>query len=151
MARHRRRREPETARIDSVTHDGRGIAAIDGKKVFVSGALPGEEVRFQRRKSRRNYDEAELIEILEAAPERIEARCEAYGRCGGCALQHVSQEQQRLLDPAGTTGAAPASRSRTYTPRAGYSSVFASVMRPTSPTCIAARCWPIRSTALSTR
>jgi len=97
MARHRRRREPETARIDSVTHDGRGIAAIDGKKVFVSGALPGEEVRFQRRKSRRNYDEAELIEILEAAPERIEARCHAYGRCGGCSLQHVSQEQQRRI------------------------------------------------------
>jgi len=96
MAR-RRRREPETARIDAVTHDGRGIAAIDGKKVFVSGALPGEEVRFQRRKSRRNYDEAELLEILEAAPERIEARCAAFDRCGGCALQHVSQEQQRQI------------------------------------------------------
>jgi 23S rRNA (uracil1939-C5)-methyltransferase len=97
MARRRRHREPETARIESVTHDGRGIAAIDGKKVFVSGALAGEEVRFQRRKSRRNYDEAELLEILEAAPERIEARCAAYGRCGGCALQHVSQEQQRQI------------------------------------------------------
>jgi 23S rRNA (uracil1939-C5)-methyltransferase len=97
MARKRRRREPETARIDSAAHDGRGIAAVDGKKVFVAGALPGEEVRFQRRKSRRNYDEAELLEILEASPERIEARCEAYGRCGGCALQHVSEEQQRQI------------------------------------------------------
>ena len=97
MARIRRRREPETARIDSAAHDGRGIAAVDGKKVFVAGALPGEEVRFQRRKSRRNYDEAELLEILEASPERIEARCEAYGRCGGCALQHVSEEQQREI------------------------------------------------------
>jgi 23S rRNA (uracil1939-C5)-methyltransferase len=97
MARRRRRREPETARIDSAAHDGRGIAAVDGKKVFVAGALPGEEVRFQRRKSRRNYDEAELLEILEASPERIEARCEAYGRCGGCALQHVSEEQQRQI------------------------------------------------------
>ncbi|MDH3351908.1 MAG: 23S rRNA (uracil(1939)-C(5))-methyltransferase RlmD [Gammaproteobacteria bacterium] len=93
----RRRREPETARIEAVTHDGRGIAAIQGKKVFVSGALPGEEVRFQRRKMRRNYDEAELLEILQAAPDRIEARCAAYGRCGGCALQHVSQEQQRQI------------------------------------------------------
>ena len=93
----RRRREPETARIESVTHDGRGIAAIEGKKVFVSGALEGEEVRFLRRKSRRNYDEAELLEIIEASPERIEARCEAFGRCGGCSLQHVSDEQQRQI------------------------------------------------------
>ena len=97
MARRRRRREPETARIDSAAHDGRGIAAVEGKKVFVSGALQGEKVRFQRRKSRRNYDEAELLEILEASPERIDARCEAFGRCGGCALQHMSEEQQRQI------------------------------------------------------
>ena len=95
--RQRRRREPETARIESAAHDGRGIVATDGKKVFVAGALPGEEVRFQRRKSRRNYDEAELLEVLEASPERIDARCEAYGRCGGCSLQHVSDEQQRQI------------------------------------------------------
>ncbi len=97
MARRQRRREPETARIESASHDGRGIAAIDGKKVFVAGALPGEEVRFQRRKSRRNFDEAELLEVLEPSPERIEARCEAYGRCGGCSLQHVSEAQQRQI------------------------------------------------------
>jgi len=97
VAGRKRRREPETARIESASHDGRGIAAIDGKKVFVAGALPGEEVRFQRRKSRRNFDEAELLEVLEASPERIEARCEAYGRCGGCSLQHVSETQQRQI------------------------------------------------------
>ena len=95
--RQRRRREPETARIESAAHDGRGIAATDGKKVFVAGALPGEKVRFQRRKSRRNFDEAELLEILEASPERISARCDAYGRCGGCSLQHVSDTQQRTI------------------------------------------------------
>lgn len=68
MARRQRRREPETAKIESATHDGRGIAAMDGKKVFVAGALPGESVRFQRRKSRRNFDEAELLEVIEASP-----------------------------------------------------------------------------------
>jgi 23S rRNA (uracil1939-C5)-methyltransferase len=83
--------------IESVTHDGRGIAAIEGKKVFVAGALAGEEVRFVRRKSRRKFDEAELLEILQASPERINARCEAFGRCGGCSLQHVSDEQQRQI------------------------------------------------------
>ena len=97
MGRRQRRREPETARIDSATHDGRGIAATEGKKVFVAGALPGEEVRFQRRKFRRNYDEAELLEVIAASPERIEARCAVFGRCGGCSLQHISESQQRAI------------------------------------------------------
>lgn len=93
----RRQREPETARISGVTHDGRGIADVEGKKVFVAGALEGEEVRFIRRKSKRNFDEAELLEVLEASANRIEARCEAFGRCGGCSLQHVSEEEQRSI------------------------------------------------------
>lgn len=97
MGRRQRRREPETARIVSATHDGRGISDAEGKKVFVAGALPGEEVRYQRRKFRRNYDEAELLEVIEPSPERIEARCEVYGRCGGCSLQHVSDSQQRSI------------------------------------------------------
>ena len=91
----RRKREPETATIDSVTHDGRGIAATDGKKAFVAGALEGETVRYIRRKSRRNFDEAELLEVIEASPDRVDARCEAFGRCGGCALQHMTAEHQR--------------------------------------------------------
>lgn len=93
----RRRREPETASIESALHDGRGIVARDGKKVFVAGALTGEAVRFVRRKSRRNFDEAELLEVITASPERIDARCEVFGRCGGCALQHIAAGQQRAL------------------------------------------------------
>jgi 23S rRNA (uracil1939-C5)-methyltransferase len=93
----RRRREPETATIGAVTHDGRGIAGTEGKKAFVAGALTGETVQFIRRKSRRNFDEAELLEVIEASPERIDARCEAFGRCGGCSLQHVTPEHQRTI------------------------------------------------------
>lgn len=94
MAR-KKRREPETAAITGVTHDGRGIADTEGKKVFVAGALEGETVTFKRRKFHRNFDEAELLEIHEASPDRIEARCEAFGRCGGCSLQHITPEHQR--------------------------------------------------------
>ena len=96
MAR-RKRREPETAKITSVTHDGRGIAAGEGKKAFVAGALEGETVTFIRRKSHRNFDDAELLEIHEASPNRIAARCAAFGRCGGCSLQHVSTDEQRAI------------------------------------------------------
>ena len=96
MAR-KKRREPETASITGITHDGRGIAAVDGKKVFVAGALEGEKVTYKRRKFRRNFDEAELLEIHEASPDRIEAKCEAFGRCGGCSLQHITAEHQRKI------------------------------------------------------
>ena len=82
-------REAETARIESVTHDGKGIAAVSGKKVFVAGALEGEEVSFRRRKRRRNFDEAELLEVLSASPRRIEPRCAVFELCGGCSLQHI--------------------------------------------------------------
>lgn len=97
MAKRRKRREPETATITAVTHDGRGIAATEGKKVFVAGALEGESVTFMRRKAHRNFDDAELLEIHTPSPDRIEAKCEAYGRCGGCALQHVSTDRQRAI------------------------------------------------------
>lgn len=83
--------------IEAVTHDGRGIAAIEGKKVFVAGALNGEEVRFIRRKRRRKFDEAELLEVLQPSPQRIDAHCAVFGRCGGCALQHIGSDEQRTI------------------------------------------------------
>lgn len=91
------RHAPETARIESVTHDGKGIALLPGKKVFVAGALPGETVRFRRRKRRRNFDEGQLLEVLESSSARIEPRCAVYGTCGGCSLQHTSDEEQRAI------------------------------------------------------
>lgn len=91
---------PETARIGGVSHDGRGIAAIDGKKVFVPDVLEGEEVRIVRRRRRRNYDEAELLEVLVPAAARREPRCAVFGICGGCSLQHVSPQEQRRVKEA---------------------------------------------------
>ena len=91
----KKQRAPETATIESATHDGRGIATVNGKKVFVAGALPGETVEFMRRKTHRNYDEAELLRVEGTSEDRIVARCAAFGRCGGCSLQHVDEDYQR--------------------------------------------------------
>ena len=88
---------PETAFIVASAHDGRGIADVEGKKVFVAGALEGEEVLFRRRKKHRKYDEAELLEVIKPSKERIKPRCEVFGRCGGCSLQHLSVSAQREL------------------------------------------------------
>ncbi len=96
MARRRRRlsRDPIEVVIDSLSHEGRGIANCDGKVVFVDGALPGERVTFQLTNRRKTFDEGKLVEVLEASPDRIEAKCAHYGLCGGCSLQHMSTEDQ---------------------------------------------------------
>lgn len=86
--------EPVRARIESITHDGRGITHIDGKTVFVDGALAGEEVEFQYIGRQRRYDEAKAIQIIEASADRVTPRCAHFGVCGGCALQHVRPEAQ---------------------------------------------------------
>jgi 23S rRNA (uracil1939-C5)-methyltransferase len=80
--------------IVDLTHDGRGVARINGKAVFIDGALPGERVRFRVLKRRRSMDEAGLVDVLIASPDRVTPRCAHFGVCGGCTLQHLSGEAQ---------------------------------------------------------
>ncbi len=86
--------EQREAEIVSLSHDGRGIARIDGKVVFVDGALPGERVSLALTKRRRHLDEARLVEILSPSAERVTPRCPHFGVCGGCSLQHLSAAGQ---------------------------------------------------------
>jgi 23S rRNA (uracil1939-C5)-methyltransferase len=89
-----RRREPVEVTIDNLSHEGRGVGRIDGKTVFVHGALPGERVHAKILRKHPRYDEAEVIDVIESSSERIEARCEYFGVCGGCSMQHVDETFQ---------------------------------------------------------
>lgn len=82
------------ADIVDLSHDGRGVSELSGKTVFVPGALPGERVLLKTRKHRRRYQEAELVEIVEPSRNRVVPPCEYFGRCGGCALQHLGYRSQ---------------------------------------------------------
>lgn len=90
--------------VTALSHDGRGIARLAGKTLFIEGALPGEEVTFRVLRRKRDFDEAQALEILHASPQRVMPRCAQFGVCGGCALQHlelvaqVAAKQQTLLD-----------------------------------------------------
>jgi 23S rRNA (uracil1939-C5)-methyltransferase len=84
----------EAATITSLSHDGRGVTHIDGKAIFVAGALPGEEVQLRRRSRHRSLDEAELVAVEKPSSERVVPRCAAFGVCGGCALQHLEPAAQ---------------------------------------------------------
>lgn len=85
---------PEVSTVEGLSHEGRGVAHHAGKVVFIDGALPGERVEWQRTKRGPNFDEARLLQVLEASPDRVEPRCAHFSICGGCALQHLSAERQ---------------------------------------------------------
>jgi 23S rRNA (uracil1939-C5)-methyltransferase len=80
--------------IHDLSHDGRGVGRLEGKAVFVAGALPGERVRAKQTGRNRHFDEAETIEVLQASPDRVAARCPHFGTCAGCVLQHLAPEKQ---------------------------------------------------------
>ena len=82
--------EPLDLAISGLSHDGRGVASWEGKKVFVHGALPGERAQVQITQRMRRFDEGIALSIAQPAEERVEAACAHYGMCGGCALQHLS-------------------------------------------------------------
>jgi 23S rRNA (uracil1939-C5)-methyltransferase len=79
--------------VAAITHEGEGILRA-GKTAFVAGALPGERIRFRRTKRHRQHDDAQLLEVLEAAADRVQPRCAHFGVCGGCALQHLAPASQ---------------------------------------------------------
>ncbi len=83
--------------VKSLSHDGRGIATLNGKTTFIAGALPGEKVTCKLIKKHSRYNEAEAIEILSAAPERVAPGCEHFSICGGCSMQHMALEAQMHL------------------------------------------------------
>lgn len=102
MARRTKRRQripqdPVETHIESLSHDGRGVARIEGKTVFIDGALAGEQVKFLYSKMHSKYDEGRTIEVLQAANDRVDAKCQHFGVCGGCSLMHMAPEAQLAL------------------------------------------------------
>ena len=85
---------PVKAVINSLTHDGRGVAHIDGKAVFIDAALPGEEVEFLYTEIRRDYAEARVVKVLTPSEHRVEPLCPHFDVCGGCSFQHVDSATQ---------------------------------------------------------
>jgi 23S rRNA (uracil1939-C5)-methyltransferase/tRNA (uracil-5-)-methyltransferase len=81
-------------RIDDLTNLGQGVGRLDGWVIFVPFALPGERVRVRIWRNKKQYSEADLIEVLEPSPDRIEPQCALFGICGGCQYQHYRYTAQ---------------------------------------------------------
>jgi 23S rRNA (uracil1939-C5)-methyltransferase len=84
------------ATIESLDQEGRGVAHVDGKTIFIDGALPNEVVMYQSQRIKPSYEVANTIEVLQASAERVTAKCAHYGLCGGCKLQHMDATAQVL-------------------------------------------------------
>ena len=79
----------------TLTYGGDTMGRLeDGRAVFVPFGLPGERVRVRLTQEKKNFARGEIIEILEASPDRIEAKCKHFGECGGCHYQNLPYDKQ---------------------------------------------------------
>jgi 23S rRNA (uracil1939-C5)-methyltransferase len=83
--------------IHDVAFGGKGVARDGGKTVFVPFTIDGERVSAQITREKKQFAEAELLEVLDRSPHRAAAPCPYFGRCGGCSYQHISYEHQLEL------------------------------------------------------
>ncbi|MEI3613651.1 23S rRNA (uracil(1939)-C(5))-methyltransferase RlmD [Pseudogracilibacillus sp. SO30301A] len=80
--------------FEDLTHEGNGVAKVDGYPIFVPYALPGEEAEVKVIKINKNFGYGKLLDIKKASPERVTPPCNVFYKCGGCQLQHMSYDMQ---------------------------------------------------------
>jgi 23S rRNA (uracil1939-C5)-methyltransferase len=101
-----RRGQELSLEIESLAHGGRGVARADGYVVFVSGGLPGDRVRARLDRAKRDFGEAQVLELIDANPDRVADRCLHDGEpCPGAPWQGLPYERQlsekaRLVEDA---------------------------------------------------
>lgn len=80
--------------IESLDHEARGITRLEGKAVFVDGALPGETVEYASFRRKPSYELAHLVRVLKPSSARQVPKCPHFGVCGGCTMQHMDPAAQ---------------------------------------------------------
>lgn len=93
------------AHIESLDNEGRGVAHVDGKVIFIEGALPGELVEYSSFHRKPSYEKANVSRVIKASSQRVSPGCPHFGVCGGCSMQHLNlwaqtAAKQRVLEDA---------------------------------------------------
>ena len=83
-----------TGIIESLDHEARGITRLEGKTIFVEGALPGEKVEYTSIRRKPTYEVARVDRVLKPSPDRVTPKCPHFGVCGGCSMQHLDPTAQ---------------------------------------------------------
>jgi 23S rRNA (uracil1939-C5)-methyltransferase len=89
--------------VESLDHEGRGIAHADGKAIFIEGALPGECVTYSSFRKKPSFENARVVDVLRTSFMRTQPKCAHFGVCGGCSMQHLEPgaqvaAKQRILE-----------------------------------------------------
>ncbi len=90
----------ETLTCHGIAHGGEAVGRLaDGCTVFIPFALPGERVLIRVVERKRRFARAELLEVVEASPDRIRPACPHFGpgKCGGCTWQYITPSAQAAL------------------------------------------------------
>jgi 23S rRNA (uracil1939-C5)-methyltransferase len=86
--------------IKSLDADARGVGHLEnedgtpGKVIFVEDALPGERVSYEVKRKKKNWEAGRMVTLQRASSMRVEPRCEHFGYCGGCSMQHLEPTAQ---------------------------------------------------------
>ncbi|MCP1565204.1 23S rRNA (uracil(1939)-C(5))-methyltransferase RlmD [Bacillus velezensis] len=83
--------------FEDLTHEGAGVAKVQGFPIFVPNALPEEKAQIKVTRVKKGFAFGRLIELKEESPHRTDAPCPIYKQCGGCQLQHMTYEGQLLF------------------------------------------------------
>jgi len=84
-------------RIEDVAFGGKGVARAQGKAVFVPYTIEGEMVSADIVREKKQFAEAALVEVKRSSPDRVAPQCPYFGRCGGCAYQHIDYQHQLAI------------------------------------------------------
>ncbi len=88
--------EIKPAVVESIDQQGRGVAHVEGKAIFIDGALPGEKVTYQSHRIKETFEVANVVDVEVPSAQRVTPHCVHYGKCGGCKLQHFDADAQVL-------------------------------------------------------
>ena len=81
-------------RVTDLAYGGKGVGKINGLVILIRGGLPGDTLKVRVKRKKRNFAEAELIEVLKSSEQRIDPICSHFSLCGGCTWQNLNYESQ---------------------------------------------------------
>ena len=84
-------------KIEDIAFGGKGVGREQGKAIFVPYTIEGELVSAEIVREKKQFAEAELVEVKESSPHRVTPECPYFGQCGGCAYQHIGYEHQLAI------------------------------------------------------
>src|SRR5256885_8012748 len=84
-------------KIEDIAFGGKGVGRENGKAVFVPYTIEGETISAEIVREKKQFAEAELVDVKESSLDRVTPECPYFSRCGGCAYQHIAYEHQLAI------------------------------------------------------